>query len=279
MLEDLERSWGITLDRPLPGGSASYVSTATTRSGTTLVVKVAVAADRLDDQARTLQRAAGCGYALLKEYDADRHALLLEALGTPLENSGRPPADQLRILADTLRLAWQPVGDIPPAAPGADKASGLHTLVSDLWTQLDRPCPERVVRQALHYAEALRTPEPAELVVVHGDPHPGNALAVERGRPGGETGYCFVDPDGFVADRAYDLGVALRDWGSRLDGPDARRTAEGFADIRADRSGVEATRIWQWGFLERVSTGLYLMSFGATELGRRFLQVAERLVD
>ncbi|MCW2803617.1 MAG: hypothetical protein JWN06_1834, partial [Propionibacteriaceae bacterium] len=52
-----------------------------------------------------------------------------------------------------------------------------------------------------------------------------------------------------------------------------------FAGLLAERSGVDLTRIWQWGYLERVSTGLYLMSFGGTELGMRFLDAAERLAD
>lgn len=72
------------------------------------------------------------------------------------------------------------------------------------------------------------------LVVVHGDPHPANALAVPSARAGAETGYVFVDRDGFVADRSYDLGVAMRDFcpaiqeqvrrsrHSRLLGPEAR---------------------------------------------------------
>ena len=94
---------------------------------------------------------------------------------------------------------------------------------------------------------------------MHGDPHPGNLLAVRSPRPGADSGYVFVDPDGFVADRAYDLGVALREWSAELLGPDARRMAEDLCATLAERSGVDATRIWEWGFLERVSTGLYLL--------------------
>ena len=56
---------------------------------------------------------------------------------------------------------------------------------------------------------------------MHGDPHPGNLLAV-RPRQGAPKGWCFVDPDGFVADRAYDLGVALRDWSWLLAGDAAQ---------------------------------------------------------
>ena len=118
------------------------------------------------------------------------------------------------------------------------------------------------------------------MVVVHGDPHPGNLLAVPNPRPGAETGYVFVDPDGFVADRAYDLGVALRDWCGWLLGPDARRTAEGFCAVLAERSGVDAQRIWEWGFLERVSTGLYVMDVvgGPESVSRPYLDSAEKLV-
>lgn len=36
--------------------------------------------------------------------------------------------------------------------------------------------------------------------------------------------------------------------------------------------------IWDWGFLERVSTGLYAMSFGAEDLARPFLESAEALI-
>lgn len=279
VLAALEQLWSVTIGRSLPGGSASYVAHATTRSGQSAVVKIAISGDDLSDQIRTLRRADGRGYVRLLGADLTRNAVLLEALGISLDRRGRSPQDQLATLVDTLAIAWQPVGGLPLPAPGADKASRLQALVADLWTQLGRPGPERVVRQALSYAEDLRTPDPGELVVVHGDPHTGNLLSVARPRPGAETGYCFVDPDGFVADRAYDLGVALRDWNSRLDGPDARRVAESYCELLARRSGFDRARIWRWGYLERVSTGLYVMSFGLTSMGSDFLRVADRLVD
>jgi streptomycin 6-kinase len=281
VLAELEQRWSVEVGKSLTGGSCSYVAHATSRRGESVVVKVAIPSDDLTNQARTLGRADGRGYARLLEFDGALNAVLLEGLGNTLERSGRSPADQLGTLADTLRLAWQPVDPATgvDTATGAaleqdaGKAAGLHALISDLWSRLDGPCPERVVAQALDYADRLRRVDVTELVVVHGDPHPGNALAVRGPRPGAETGYCFVD------DRAYDLGVAMRDWCGHLRGPDARRVAEGYADLLADRSGVDRDRIWQWGYLERVSTGLFVLSFGGTQLGRRFLESAERLVD
>ena len=49
----------------------------------------------------------------------------------------------------------------------------------------------------------------------------------------------------------------------------------------AEHTGVDAQRIWEWGFLERVSTGLYLLDVvGAPDrVARPYLDSAERLVD
>jgi streptomycin 6-kinase len=278
-LAELEELWQIWLERSLPGGSGSFVAQVRTRNGGAAVLKVAVSAEGVADQVETLRRADGRGYVRLLQDDLARHALLLEALGTSLEAAGPPPEQQLVILADTLALAWQDTQGRRPD-PGADKASQLGAFIADAWSRLGGPVSERVVEQALRYADRRAADPTTDLVVVHGDPHPGNLLAVPSPRPGAETGYVFVDPDGFVADRAYDLGVALRDWCRWLLGPDARRTAEGFCAVLAERSGVEGQRIWEWGFLERVSTGLYVMDVvGAPEsVSRPYLDSAARLV-
>ena len=178
ILADLEVRWSITVGRGLPGGSASYVARATTAEGGSAVVKVVVPGESLAEQAATLERAEGRGYARLLGYDGDRGAMLLESLGQALQQSARPPADQLRILADTLLLAWQDPADAGPAL-GFDKADSLHALISELWPRLGRPCSERVVQQALAFAERRRAPASRRTwSIVHGDPHPANLLAV-----------------------------------------------------------------------------------------------------
>jgi streptomycin 6-kinase len=273
ILAALEDEWRITLGRPLPGGSTSYVLRAVTADASPVVVKVSLD-DGLDGQVATLQRADGRGYARLLAYDPARQAMLLEALGDSLAAASIAPEAQLLVLADTLALAWQ---EPPTGATPVDKAGGLGELIERWWTELDRPCSAAVYRQALDFA-ARRQADPGEPVVVHGDPHPGNLLRVLTSRPGGETGYCFVDPDGFVVDRAYDLGVVLRDWTDRLEGTDARAVLRDYCTVLARRTGVDPVRIWEWGFVERVSTGLYLKSFGADGLAARFLASAESLV-
>lgn len=280
LITDLEREWSITVGRPIPGGSASYVARAVRADGSAAVLKIALLAEGWDGQVATLIRAGGQGYARVFAADLPRRAILLEPLGRALNASGRSPSDQLRCLADTLAAAWLDAGPARPP-PGADKASLLAGYMAEAWSRRGRPCSERVIDQALAYAERRAAEADRELVIVHGDPHPGNLLAVPSPRPGAESGYVFVDPDGFAADRAYDLGVAMRNWSRLLGGTDARGIAEGWCAVLADRSGVDATRIWEWAFLERVSTGLYLLDVvdSAESLWRSYLESAERLAD
>lgn len=282
-LRELAELWSLELGRSLPGGSSSYVVGARTADGRDAVLKIALPdparpTSALEDQADVLRRAGGRGYVNLFAFDPGRDAVLLERLGPSLERSGRSITDQLVVIADTLAIAWRPAAE--SAAAPIDKASQLSDYVADAWERLERPCSAAVLRQALTYAER-RAYEVGEPVVVHGDPHPGNLLAVPRPRTGADTQFCFVDPDGFVADRAYDLGVVLRDWSSAiLTSTDPMVTARDLCRTLAQRSGVDEVRIWEWGFLERVSTGLYVLdAVGSPAVARPFLASAEFLAE
>jgi streptomycin 6-kinase len=86
-----------------------------------------------------------------------------------------------------------------------------------------------------------------------------------------------VDPDGFLGDPTYDLGVALRDWSDQLLAGDAAGTLRRWCRLVADRSGLDATAIEEWAYLERVSTGLFALDLGAEALARPLLRSAEVL--
>lgn len=277
LVELLERRWRITVDDVLDGGSTSLVTRAVRGDGKHAVLKIAVPGHDVNDQVHTLERAAGGGYALLYEADPVNRALLVEALGASLDRTARPAEQQVDILCETLQVAWQ----VPRAAgqdvpPEEEKASALGHYVADAWQRLGRPCPQRVLENALLCAEHRAAAfDLSTSVVVHGDPHPGNCLRSETTRPGAESGFLFVDPDGFLADRGYDLGVVLRDWCPQLrHDPDLLpRLCRRMADL----TGVDPHVIWEWGLLERVSTGLAMMEFGAEAQGRDFLASAEML--
>lgn len=282
LVADLAEAWSLRLGEPLGGGSTSLVLRARDPAGAPVVLKVCQPDLDLAGQAATLARAAGRGYVRLLAADLGRGALLLEGLGPSLETSGGPPERTLTVLCAVLAEAWRtPRPPGPAVRPDPDKATALARAIEQSWPRLGRPCSRRVVDRALEYAERRSTAFDLErAVVVHGDPHPGNALRLVTARAGAGAGFVFVDPDGFLDDPAYDLGVVLRDWATELAAtPDPAGLLRGWCRLLAARTGVDPVAIWQWGYLERVSTGLYALRHGAPDLGRRLLDSAERLVE
>ncbi|HVD27933.1 MAG TPA: aminoglycoside phosphotransferase family protein, partial [Mycobacteriales bacterium] len=254
----LEDRWGITVGERLAGGTASYVATAVTATGEQVVVKISVPGVDFGREVRTLRAAAGRGYVRLLAADLDRNAALLEPLGGSLSGSGLPPERQLAVLADLLPLAWA----VPPdrLAP-TDKAAELAEFVGAFGRSA-------VVDEALRCAGRRSAAyDPDRCVVLHGDAAAANVLR----RPG--DGWVFVDPDGFVGDPAYDRGVAVRDWCAELlAAVDPRPLLRSYCLVL----GGDPDATWDWGFLERVSTGLYVASLGGD--GGPHLDSAARLL-
>ena len=104
--------------------------------------------------------------------------------------------------------------------------------------------------------------------LVHGDVHQWNCLVADNG-------FKLIDPDGLLADPAYDLGVLMREDPVELmiEGPHAR------ASWLAQRTGVDATAIWEWGVVERVSTGLTAASIDLQPIAAQMLEAADRIAD
>lgn len=284
VIAHLERMWSITLGEALTGGTGSYVARARTAEGDDAILKIAIPEVGFADEVRVLDSAQGHGYVRLLAHDREREAMLLEALGQPMAPLAYPPEQKIALLCHMLREAWQaprPSGLV--VTPDDEKAGQLARTVSRLWEELRHPCSERVVSEALRFAERRAAAFNLErCVVVHGDPHPWNALRVLTPRVGAEAGFVFVDPVGFLADPAYDLGVVLRDWCEQLlatGTPEAAAAlARQYCALLSAQTGIEETAIWEWGFLERVSSGLYCLDLGIEDLGRPFLQTAEMLV-
>ncbi len=284
VIAHLECTWSITVGQALAGGTGSYVARARTAEGGDAILKIAIPEVGFADELRVLENAQGCGYVRLLASERERQAMLLEALGPPMAPLALPPEQKIVLLCQMLRQAWQaprPAGLVVTSAD--EKAGQLARLVSRLWEDLGHPCSERIVNEALRYAERRAAAFDLErCVVVHGDPHPWNALQVLAPRVGADAGFVFVDPVGFLADPAYDLGVVLRDWCEQILATGAMGAAAALARrycaLLSAQTGIEGTAIWEWGFLERVSSGLYCLELGIEELGRPFLQTAEILI-
>jgi streptomycin 6-kinase len=82
-------------------------------------------------------------------------------------------------------------------------------------------------------------------------------------------------PDGLIAEREYDLGIIMREDPVEL--PDGN--PHDRARWLAARTGLDAVAIWEWGVVERVSTGLLATKVGLQPIGRQMLEVADQIAD
>jgi streptomycin 6-kinase len=277
LVDEAERRWSITVDAVLDGGSAGLVATATTAAGDAVVVKIALP-DEVDDGAftksvQTYALAAGRGCAALLAHDPELSAILLPRLGRKLSSLGLPTRRQVEIICTTVREMWVPVPAETVLPTGAEKARWLADFIATTWEELDRPCSARAVDVALAFADERAAAFDRETaVLVHGDAHEHNTLEDGRGA------FKLVDPEGLISEPAHDLAVPMRGLNDELLAGDARRLGLERARFIAALTGVDDTAIWQWGFVERVSSGLYIMSLGLPD-GDEFLAVADRWAE
>jgi streptomycin 6-kinase len=268
LVADLEREWSITVGRPYSGGTEAFVAEATLEGGTRAVVKLLIprAGDTASNEITALRLTDGDGCAQLLRDDMARSALLLEQLGASLHELALPLARRHEILCSAAQRVWRPAPD-SGLPTGAQKGRWLADFISTLWEKLDRPCSERTVEHALACAaRRIAAHDDERAVLVHGDVHQWNALET-RG------GFKLVDPDGLLAEAEYDMGILMREDPIELLQGDPR----GRARWLAERTGLDATAIWEWGVVERVSTGLLCSQIDLQPSGREMLAVADRL--
>ena len=266
IVADLERRWGVRVGRTLNGGTASFVAEARTADGALVVLKIACpGSSPMASEAHTLIAAAGRGYVRAYRYDAGYDALLLERLGRPLHELGLPIDSQIEIICRVLRDAWMIPFEGLHLISGADKAKALGDLIEETWSPLGRPCSERAYETAMAYAEIRSEAFREETsVLAHGDAHGWNTLRV----PGrGRSAFKFIDPDGLVAERAYDLSIPMREWTVELLAGDPVVVGRRRCALLSRLGAVDPEPIWQWAMLERVSNGLLLLREGLTDLG------------
>ncbi len=268
--------WNLDIGAPLSGGTASYVAAANELSGHACVLKIAMppeidGTDSFRHSVLVHQLADGRGCAELLRYDQAMGAVLLERLGPNLADLGLSVPQILETVAMTLRSFWRPVPEDCKLATGADKAAWLSEFIATWWNALDRPCGREVVDRAIAYCEERAAAfDPSQAVLVHGDAHGWNTL-----QAGGGT-FKFVDPEGLRSEREHDLSVPMREYNQPLLAGDTARLVRERAELLAAWCEVDAESVWQWGFIERVSTGLANVRDFVGDEGLAFLEVASR---
>ncbi len=276
VVSELSDRWGLVLGASYAGGTAGFVVAATDSLDRECVLKVAMPLDMNDREtfARSVlahELAAGRGCAELLAHDAEVPAMLLERLGPNLAELGLTVPEILEAIAATLIEFWRPVTVDKGLRTGHDQAEWLYRFISRTWDELGGPCDRSVIDHALmlcdRRADAI---DSTRTVLVHGDAHGWNTLVA-----GGGT-YKFVDVEGLCSEREHDLGVAMREYNEPLLRGDTSRLVRERAALLADRCEVDAQRVWEWGFIERVSTGLANMRDFDNDHGTMFLEVARQ---
>ena len=268
LLAALGAEWGFEAGPPYEDGTEAYVAPVTLDGGVPAVLKLLVprSGGHAANEITVLRLAGGDGCVRMLRADESRDALLLERLGPSMADVGVPYEQRLEILAGLAQRMWRPA---PGAGlpTGADKGRWLIGFVQRLWEELDRPCGERTVDHAIACAHRrIEAHDDERAVLVHGDVHQWNAL-----RSG--DGWKLVDPDGLLAEPEYDLGILMREDPVELMRGDPRDRARRLAD----RTGLNAEAVWEWGVVERVSTGLLATSIGLQPVGDQMLAAAEAI--
>jgi streptomycin 6-kinase len=283
LVADIEREWSIRVGRPYQDATEAFVARATLADGSPAVLKLLIpragaagneitaAGNEITaagNEITVLRLTGGDGCVRLLRADAARGALLLERLGRSLHELGLPMTRRHEILSATAARVWRPAPD-SGLPTGADKGRRLAGFIVASWEELDHPCSERAVSHALTCAaRRIAAHDDERAVLVHGDVHEWNALEA-----GG--GFKLVDPDGLLAEAEYDMGIVMREDPVELMAGDPRQRARWLAL----RTGLDATAIWEWGVLERVSTGLLGTRIGLQPVARQMLAAADHVAE
>ncbi|MGH3693767.1 MAG: aminoglycoside phosphotransferase family protein [Pseudonocardiaceae bacterium] len=268
LIAGIERDWSISVGRTYGDATEAFVAEAVVDGGVPAVLKLLVPRDGdvAANEITALRLTDGMGCVRLLRHDEARGALLLERLGRSLFELALPIGRRHEILCSVARRVWCPAPDCG-LPTGADKGRWLVQFVTATWEDLGRPCSRRAVDHALECASRrIDAHDDERAVLVHGDVHQWNTLQAG-------DGFKLVDPDGLLAEAEYDMGIVMREDPLELLGGDPRERARWLAT----RTGLDATAIWEWGVVERVSTGLLCTTIDLQPIGRQMLAVADRI--
>lgn len=266
LVASLEQEWGIAVGAAYSDSTEAFVAEAICEDGTPAVLKLLVprSSDAAEHEVTVLRLTGGEGCVRLLREDAVRGALLLERLGRSLYQLGLPIRRRHEILCSTATRVWRPAPDCG-LPTGAEKGRWLADFITATWQELDHPCSERAIDYALACAgRRVDAHRDERAVLVHGDVHQWNALEAR-------DGFKLVDPDGLLAEPEYDLGIIMREDPLDLLEGDPHERARWLAA----RTGSDPTAIWEWGVVERVSTGLLGTRVGLQPVGGQMLAVAD----
>ena len=287
LITELCSEWQLTRGRTYREATEAFVADVTRADGSAAVLKILLPSEAHDasQEIAVLRLAGGVGCPQLFTADEARGALLLERLGRAMAELDLSLAERRMHLTDAARQLWRrsPQQNF---TNGAAKGFWLKELIEQHWQKLGQPCSRIVIDHALQCADQrIAAHHARRAVLVHGDIHAWNALEGSQAAQGASR-FKLVDPDGLYAEAEYDLGVILREDPEELlqiaecNGADGAFSASWQAARELSvATNCDPTAIWQWAFIERISTGLVCNEIGVQPVGSDMLSAAEAIVS
>lgn len=275
IISELEADWNITVERTISGGTHAFVAYAGDQDGEKYVLKIDMPENlggEFQNSIALMKLADGHGYPKVFAYDKDKQACLLECLGKPLSKLGYSVNEQIKIICGVLQQVWEMPIQGSAFPDGNASIKWFREFLTDTWENLKRPCSKQVISLALKYlASREKSLNSKEWVLLHGDAHAGNVLqALSDSRS-----FKFVDPDGVFYEKAYDLGVLMREWIDEYKRNPIQKGKE-RCEYLYRLTGVSKQAIWEWGYLQTVSTAFVLLQTGQGNTGDKMLNIAEQ---
>jgi len=283
LIDQIQAEWHLSMQAILQGGTSAVVADVTTDSGEHAILKIAIP-DGLRGNAsfahelQALLLGDGRGYAVVLRHDLGRRAMLLEKLGPPMASFELGADAEMAAIAATLQEGWRRAEEPWPLPTGEWKATWLGGDIAQSLDELPASCDRRTAFTAMAFARARAEAfDASTAVLVHGDAHPHNVL-LDPSRPS-PPGFKLVDPEGLVSEPAHDLAIPLRAFDPEgRSGQSLRDRGLELCSVLSDSTGVDPRPIWEWAFVERVTSGLFLHRLGHTEQATQLLGVANELV-
>lgn len=276
VIDCIEKEWGISLEQILEGGSEAFVAKCTLKNQEKGILKLFMPQlegnSEFEQQVEALRVVNGAGYVKLLKYDAKKKAVLLECLGESLSEFDYSIRDQMKIICGLLKKTWIRLDENQKLRPMGQLIGWFQDFILATWERLEKPCSKEIIDRALLFLESRRKNLSLyQSVLIHGDPHADNIL---KTLDSDELSYKLIDPDGIIGEPAYDLGILVREWVEELGDAPLEKANERVLLLH-NETGVEMQSIWEWAFIQSVSTGLFLKAIQEHGLGDSLLRIAQ----
>jgi len=245
---DLLAEWELALDPPDEGGPwhgvAAWVLPVRTADGEAAALKVGFPHPEAAHEHLALRAWDGRGAARLLRADPRRSALLLERLGTTDLHAVDPvaAAEIVGALYADLHV---------PAPPSLPRLSGfVDRWTADLATApRDAAVPRRLVEQAVSLGRSMAVDAATDGVLVHGDLHFANVLALPASADPAVRGgsWLAIDPKPMSGDPAYEVAPLLWNrWAEIEAGGDVRAAVRRRFHAAIDAALLDEDRARGW---------------------------------